>query len=472
MPTKPKIVTLTNASVDVLNAIRNNASVNYRNYVPIATPDADCIRDIGAIIMDYPALQNEFLSALINRIGKVILTSKLYDNPWAMFKKGMLEFGETVEEIFVDLAKPYQYDPAVAESQVFKREIPAVRSAFHVMNYQKYYKATIQQEQLRQAFMSWDGINELIGKIVDAMYTSAAYDEFLTMKYMLAKQMLMGRIKPHTISYASAADAKGVITAVKTLSNDLTFLNRDNNPAGVATHTLKDDQYVLINSNFEATMSVEVLASAFNMNKTEFSGHMVLVDSFGKLDTDRLSELFDGDPNYTGFTSAELAALDAVPLVVVDKDYFMIFDNMMQFTEQYNGEGLYWNYWYHAWKIFSVSPFAQAAVFIPEAVSVTSVTVTPGSVTLSGSFNGSTTFTAAVVASTFASKNVEWYILDSDSEAVKSVEMGGVTASINNSGMLTISQEATADLSSLTVVAVSTADNSKKGTATVTFSRT
>lgn len=472
MPTKPKIVTLTNASVDVLNAIRNNASINYRNYVPIATPDADCIRDIGAIIMDYPALQNEFLSALINRIGKVILTSKLYDNPWAMFKKGMLEFGESVEEIFVDIAKPYQYDPAVAENKVFQREIPAVRSAFHVMNYQKYYKATIQQEQLRQAFMSWDGVNELIGKIVDAMYTAAAYDEFLTMKYMLAKQMLMGRIKPHTITYNSAADAKSVITEVKSLSNNLTFLNRDNNPAGVATFTLKDNQYVLVNSNFEATMSVEVLASAFNMDKTEFSGHMVLVDSFGKLDTDRLAELFDGDPNYTGFTSAELAALDAVPLLIVDKDYFMIFDNMMQFTEQYNGEGLYWNYWYHAWKIFSVSPFAQAAVFIPESISVTSVTIAPDSVSLSGTFNGATTFTATVVASTFASKNVEWFILDSDSQRVKSVEMGGVTASISNGGVLNVVQSATADLESLTVVAVSTADSSKSDTATVTFTRT
>ena len=73
MPVKPKIVTLTNASVDILNAIRNNASVNYRDHVPMATSDADSVREIGAVIMDYPALQNEFLSALVNRIGKVLL---------------------------------------------------------------------------------------------------------------------------------------------------------------------------------------------------------------------------------------------------------------------------------------------------------------------------------------------------------------------------------------------------------------
>lgn len=171
MATVPKIKTLTNTSVDVLNAIRNNATQNYRDYVPKATANADSIREIGAIIMDYPALQNEFLSALVNRIGRVLITSKMYDNPWAMFKKGMLEFGESIEEIFVNMAKPFQFDPAVAESNVFKREIPDVRAAFHIMNYQKYYKSTVSNDQLRQAFLSWQGITDLIAKIVDAMYT-------------------------------------------------------------------------------------------------------------------------------------------------------------------------------------------------------------------------------------------------------------------------------------------------------------
>ena len=61
MATRPKVKTLTNSAVDVLNVIRNNASVDFRDYVPIATPDADSIRTIGAIIMDYRSLQNEVL---------------------------------------------------------------------------------------------------------------------------------------------------------------------------------------------------------------------------------------------------------------------------------------------------------------------------------------------------------------------------------------------------------------------------
>ena len=184
MAVKPAIVTLTNSSVDILNAIRNNASVNYRNYVPVATDKAESLRSIGTVIMDNPQLQNEFINALSNRIGKVVLTSKMFSNPWAIFKKGMLEFGETIEEIFVNIAKPYTYNAETAESNVFKREKADIKSAFHVMNYQKFYKVTIQQNDLRKAFLSWAGITDLISKIVDSMYSAAEYDEYQTMKYM------------------------------------------------------------------------------------------------------------------------------------------------------------------------------------------------------------------------------------------------------------------------------------------------
>ena len=204
MPTKPIIKTLTNSSVDILNAIRNNATTDYKHYVPVATSDVESLRTIGAVIMDSPQLQNEFLSAIVNRIGRVIVTSKSYTNPWAIFKKGMLEYGETIEEIFVNIAKPFNYSPEVSETNVFKREISDVKAAFHVLNYQKFYKATIQDKDLAKAFLSWSGITDLISKIVDAMYTAANYDEYQTMKYMLAKNIRSGRIKPVEISESPA----------------------------------------------------------------------------------------------------------------------------------------------------------------------------------------------------------------------------------------------------------------------------
>lgn len=453
MATKPKLKTLTNSSVDILNAIRNNASINYKDYVPQATADSDSIREIGAVIMDYPALQNEFLSALVNRIGRVILTSKSYDNPWAMFKKGMLEFGESIEEVFVNIAKPFQYDPQVAESNVFKREIPDVRSAFHIMNYQKFYKATISNDQLRQAFLSIDGITNLIAKIVDAMYTGANYDEFQTMKYMLAKHILNGLMNPVTIPDINTANMNSIVSTIKGVSNKFTFLNSKNNLAGVMNHTPKQEQYLLVNSQFDATMNVEVLASAFNMDRAEFDGHHVLVDSFGDLDIERLNILFADDPTYTEISQEKLTALDAIPCVLVDSDWFMIFDNYQNFTEQYNGEGLYWNYWYHVWKTFSVSPFSNNAVFVTGQPEVTSVTVTPKTATVSA--GGQLQLSVTVNTNNYAPQSVIWSISGKPD-----------MASISSTGMLKVNSGAEAG--PITVKATSTFNSKQSDTATIT----
>lgn len=449
MPTIPKTQTLNASSVDILNAIRNSASTNYRDFVPKASNTAESIRRIGEIVMQYTPLQNEFLNALVNRIARVIITSKMYSNPLSMFKKGLIDFGETIEEIFVNIANPHQYDVEESENKVFAREIPDVRAAFHTLNYKKFYKQTIQNKDLNQAFLSWDGITDLISKIVNAMYTAANYDEFVTTKYMLAKAILDGRLSAITVD---ANDAKGAVTKIKGVSNALTFMSNNYNAAGVQTFTDKDDQYLLVNSQFDSEIDVEVLASAFNMSKAEFMGHRILIDGFGTLDVARLNALFKDDPNYEEPSQDTLTALNAIPAVLVDKNFFMIFDNMYEFTENYNGQGLYWNYFYHTWKTFSMSPFANALVFVPAVPSVTSVTVSPTAITCKK--GQSVQLSVSVETENYAPKIVNW---KSDTD--------GVTVDIN--GHVTVATSVTAKTAKIT--ATSTYDNTKSGECTVTI---
>jgi len=449
MPTIPKTQTLNASSVDILNAIRNSASTNYRDFVPTAKNTPESIRRIGEIIMQYTPLQNEFLNALVNRIARVIITSKMYSNPLSMFKKGLIDFGETIEEIFVNIANPHQYDVEESENKVFAREIPDVRAAFHTLNYKKFYKQTIQNKDLNQAFLSWDGITDLISKIVNAMYTAANYDEFVTTKYMLAKAILDGRLSAITVD---ANDAKGAVTKIKGVSNALTFMSNNYNVAGVQTFTDKNDQYLLVNSQFDSEIDVEVLASAFNMSKAEFMGHRILIDGFGTLDVARLNALFKDDPNYEEPSQDTLTALNAIPAVLVDKNFFMIFDNMYEFTENYNGQGLYWNYFYHTWKTFSMSPFANALVFVPAVPSVTSVTVSPTAITCKK--GQSVQLSVSVETENYAPKTVNW---KSDTD--------GVTVDIN--GHVTVATSVTAKTAKIT--ATSTYDNTKSGECTVTI---
>lgn len=448
MPTIPKIHVLTNTSDAVLNVIRNNASVDYRNHVPLATANAESIRQVGAVIMDYPALQNEFLNALINRIALVLVTSKSYKNPWRMFKKGMIEMGESVEEIFIDLCKPFQYDPAVAESELFKREKPDVRSAFHVLNYMKFYKVTIEHPQLRRAFLSMSGVTSLVDDITKQLYTSMNYDEFQVMKYMLAKILLDGRI---TTAPAGETSSEGAI-AFKGVSDLMTFMSPDYNITGVHNFSEKNSQYLIVNAMYNAEMDVETLATAFNMSKAEFMGHRVLVDNFGKLDTERLAELFANDTTYVEIEPDDLASLNTIPAIIVDEDWFRIYDNLLQFKDTENSQGLYWNYFLHTWKTFSVSPFAQAVAFVKGAQSVTKVTVTPSALTIKRGQKAS--LSAEVTTTNFAPKAVTWSSTD---ENVR----------VDSGGNIVVGQSAGA---SVTITATSVFDNTKKGACTLTIS--
>lgn len=453
MAIKPNNVVLKANSIEILNAIRNSATPYYKQMIPTAKANTGSIRQIGNIMMEYEPLQNEFLSALYNRIGRVIITSKMYYNPWAPFKKGLMELGETVEEVFVNIAKAHTFNPEKAEAEFMKREIPDVRAAFHTMNYQKFYKATISNDQLRQAFLSWQGITDLITKIVDAMYTAHNYDEFQVTKYMLARNILNGYLYPITVPQISKENAEDIVTEVKAASNNLTYMSTDYNLAGVSTFTDKKEQFIITTARFDAIMDVNVLAAAFNMDKAEFMGNRIQIDGFDKIDDARMAQLFADDPNagYVPLTTEEKAALAQVPAIIVDRDYFMIFDNLYKFTEDYNGEGLYWQYWYHAWKTFSTSPFANAEIFVPGTPTVTSVTVSPATATVNK--GNMVQLNAIVVAQNFAPKSVVWTV-DSD------------VSTVSANGLLTVSAEETKG--TLTVTATSTFDGTKAGTATIT----
>lgn len=451
MPTKPQTKALDADAVKILNTIRDNASNRYIGLVPQAEPTIESIRGIGAIIVGNDGLANEFLSALVNRIGMVIITSKMYTNPWSMFKRGMMEMGEVIEEIFVNIAKPHTYDAQYGVQHQWDIETPDVKAAFHVMNYEKFYKQSVFQDQLRRAFLSWDGVSELIMGIINSMYTAANYDEFQTMKYMLASAILRGDMYPVNIPAISSANMTAIVSTIKGNANNLEFMSNKYNKAGVMNFSNKADQILIINTAFDAQMSVEVLATAFNEDRASFMGRLVLIDGFGNLDTNRLNELFSKDPTYVELTETQLEALNTIPAVCVDKDYFMIFDNMYKFTEKYNGESLYWNYFYHVWKTFSLSPFANAVVFTPTEPTVTSVTVTPAAVTLQP--GTSTQLTATVVNTGFAPKDVTWASNNAE------VEVG-------STGKVNVLDSATG---TAVITATSTFDNTISGSATITI---
>lgn len=359
--------TLNASTIDILNVIRQNASYDYQQNVPEVATVND-IPKVGEIILGTPAFANQFINALVNRIAIVRVQSATFNNPYSILKKGYIEYGETVEDIFVSIAKAVDFNVEKAAKREFQRTIPDVRSAFHVMNWRVMYPVTIQDEDLRQAFLSIEGVQNLIAKIVDAVYTGAEYDEFLLFKYLLIKAISHGKMYPTSIG--AGTDLSEAAVQFRGTSNLFPFMSSDYNEVGVKTNTPKERQVIFMDAMFNAQFDVNVLASAFNMDKADFMGRLFLIDNWTDFDNDRFDIIRENSDGIEEVTAEELALLANVKAVILDENWFQVYDNNNKFTEKYVASGLYWNYFYHTWKTVSNSPFANAVVFVTSAADV------------------------------------------------------------------------------------------------------
>lgn len=353
--------TLNASTIDIMNVIRQNASYEYQQNVPKVAKASDIPR-VGEVIYGTPAFANQFINALVNRIAIVRVQSATFNNPYSILKKGYIEFGETVEDIFVSIAKAVDFDPEKAAQREFQRTIPAARSAFHTMNWRVMYPVTIQDEDLKQAFLSIDGVQNLIAKIVESVYTAAEYDEFLLFKYLLIKAISHGKIHSKSVGDGTNLDTAAV--QFRGTSNLITFMSDKYNELNVKNNTPKDRQVIFMDSLFNAEFDVNVLASAFNMDKADFMGRLFLIDNWTEFDNARFDVIRANSDGIQEVTSAELALLANVKAVILDEKWFQVYDNNNKFTEDYVASGLYWNYFYHTWKTVSNSPFANAIAFV------------------------------------------------------------------------------------------------------------
>lgn len=360
--------TLNASTIDILNVIRQNASYDYQQNVPNVETVND-IPKVGEIIYGTPAFANQFINALVNRIAIVRVQSANFNNPYSILKKGYIEYGESVEDIFVSIAKAVDFNAEKAPKREFQRTIPDVRSAFHVMNWRVMYPVTIQDEDLRQAFLSIDGVQNLIAKIVDSVYTAAEYDEFLLFKYLLIKAISHGKMYPASIG--AGTDLSEAAVQFRGTSNLLPFMSNDYNEANVKTNTPKDRQVIFMDAMFNAQFDVNVLASAFNMEKADFMGRLFLIDNWSDFDNERFNIIRANSDGIEEVTLEELNLLNNVKAVILDENWFQVYDNNNKFTEKYVASGLYWNYFYHTWKTVSNSPFANAVVFVTSSADIT-----------------------------------------------------------------------------------------------------
>lgn len=330
----------------LLNTIRDHASEVYRKTIPEATQNN--IEEIQQAMTDGSnyAVANEFMDTLLNMIAKVDIINKTYDNPLKGLKRGKKVLGDTVQEIYVNFLKAKQFDKEGKE--LLNRNLADTKTIYHRMNRKDKYKVTVSEEELSKAFSSYDNLGAYISNTINTLYSSAEQDEFTLMKQLIKQALDNNAIKviPVVDPCKGEAQGKAFIKTVKTVSGDMTFVNSNNNAYLTAqskdknpllTFSRKSEQILILDNATDVSLSVDVLASIFNMSVAEFNEtRKIVIDAFP-------------DKDIRG--------------CLVDERFFQVYDDGIFFRSFENPEGLYRNYLLHVRQTLAYSILVNAVVF-------------------------------------------------------------------------------------------------------------
>lgn len=348
-------------------ALSTNTSAELLSYIINVTPElkdeidlpvqGQSIQPIGKIIVNNERYKNAFINT-VNLIGLTVIKRNAWDNPWDFTKRGTLRFGQQIREIINDLCNVYDYNSNVTDVDRFlDNVVPNVFNYMHEVNFQKFYQTSVSDTQISMAFDSEDGLYKFIDDVIGMLYESLKYDTYLVDKYMLCRRILDGTVTSIEIANYSSLDNRERVSAIKGISNKMTFRSPNYNPAGLRRATSFDDQILIVNSEFEADFSTQTLATSFFKDEADMKARLVLIDSFSEHDTARLTELL-GD-QYVTLTDSELSQLANVPAVLISREWFMDYDYALdnagaetKMTEFYNPSSMINNFFLHAWRVF------------------------------------------------------------------------------------------------------------------------
>ena len=352
----------------LFNFVSQESTGNFKEVIPEATEDN--IATISNLLFNdaYTPLLNEFVNNLINRIGLTIVRNKSFDNPLAILKKGSQPLGTDIQDIYTNPAEAEQYQLSNEEmAKLLTITDPDTKVAYYRRNRKDMYTKTIAREALQGAFVSWGKFENYVTSITQSLYSAAYIDEFKYTKALVAgayteNKAIVQEVDAVTDKQSAQAfvkKARNLYKAMRFPSSDYNAysLNTgDNKP--VVTWTEPSRVVFMVRADIMTEVDVEVLASAFNMDKTDFLGRVIEVDKFDDA--------------------------GKVQAVIADEAFFQIYDNIFRFDEFYNARVMAWNEYLHVWETFAICPFANAVILATDlpTVPATAVVATPDTITL------------------------------------------------------------------------------------------
>lgn len=316
---------------------------------------------------DFVLEKNELLKTVVNGISKRIVNTKIMENKLKELKGTKIPYGSQIEEIIANPSKGQPYDMSSAD--LLTQTYADIKSVYYKINRQDKYKVTISDVQLQRALIQPNGLSELIQMIVGSLYNGDNLDEMLYTKELIGSAILNNRVKkiivgsdlttitdPNPLMTIDKIDfgvastenekMKMFVGKVRELYYNFGFGSskyngyasvKDTDEEPLVTACDDGDQVLLLRTDILSTVDVELLATAFNMDKATFIQKVIPVDDFN------------------GFKVWGL---------LCDKAWFRLNDTFYGIRDFQNGSNITTNYYLHHHSIISYNLLANAVVFL------------------------------------------------------------------------------------------------------------
>lgn len=342
--------------VTSLNALREmsvNGSSIYHQYIPVIDENTS-ISTIAEPVLTVPAVANDFMSMLVNRIVYTQFETKYFRNPLQILEGDRIPLGYAGQEIYVNPAKGRKYNVNDFAGLLQKYEAD-VKVQYMTLNSDLQYPVTVTRHDLKKAFTSWESLDRFIDQLSNSLYNGAYIGEYRYTKNLIGSAYSYGGVQVETVSeITNEASAKAFVKKVRNLFlnfqtpatsfNAWAKVGGNGNP--ITTWSNPEDIVVILRNDVRTEIDVDVLASAFNMDKATLMGNILTVDNFDIIDDEGVKR-FDGS-NILG--------------MIADKSWFKIKRQDMYLDEFYNANNRTWQYYLNITKMYQYSLFANAVV--------------------------------------------------------------------------------------------------------------
>ena len=339
-----------------LNAIREISSTIYHQYVPVIEDNTD-IGTFASPILSVPEVQNEFISALINRIVYTQVVTKSFNNPLRGLEGAVMPLGYAGQEIYVNPGKATQYNVEDTAGLLQKYESD-VKVQYLVKNMDLQYKVSVVRTKLKEAFVTWEALDQFISGLSQSLYNGMYIDEYRYTKALVSSAYANNGVIVETVSTsptASESAAKSFITKAReyflnfqtpsTAYNSWAKVGGAGKP--VTTWSNPEDIVMIIRNDIRSYLDVNVMAAAFNIDSATLLGNIYLVDNFDVYSDDGV-KVFDGSAIYG---------------MLADRNWFKI-KPVDQFMEEfYNPNNRMRTFFLNNIKMYEYSLFANGVIF-------------------------------------------------------------------------------------------------------------